>query len=95
MLQEFNPPPRTIDDVPGQVGSLLGRPCLVFPTGATGVPANEGFFGDLSGYSIYLRENLRAEVSRDSDFLTDQVALRVSRRMDGAISQANRMLRFT
>ena len=67
---------------------------LVFPTGATGVPADEGFFGDLSGYSIYDRESFRAESSRDSDFATDQVALRVSRRLDGAISQASRMLRF-
>ena len=94
MLQEFNPPPRTIDDVGGQVSSLLGRPVLVFETGATGIPADEGFFGDLSGYSIYLRENLRAEVSRESDFDTDQAALRVSRRIDGVISQAGRMLRF-
>jgi HK97 family phage major capsid protein len=65
------------------------------PTGATGVPANEGFFGELSGYSIYLREDLRAESSSDVDFDTDQVALRVSRRIDGVISQSGRMLRFT
>ena len=67
---------------------------LVFPTGAGGVPADEGFFGDLTGYTIYLREGLRAEVSNDSNFGTDQVALRVSRRIDGVISQAGRMLRF-
>ena len=94
MLQEFNPPPRTIDDVGGQVSSLLGRPVLVFPTGATGVPANEGFFGDLTGYSIYMRENLRVERSDAAYFETDQVGLRVSRRMDGVISQSARMLRF-
>ena len=73
---------------------LLGRPVLVFPTGATGVPANEGFFGDVTGYSLYVREDFRAESSRDSAFDTDQVALRVSRRIDGIISQAGRMLRF-
>ena len=44
MLQEFNPAPRAIDDVGGQVGELIGRPVLVFPTGATGVPADEAFF---------------------------------------------------
>ena len=94
MLTEFGPPPNAIDDVPGQTGTLLGRPVLVFPTGATGITADEGIFADLSGYSIYDRENFRAESSRESDFDTDQVALRVSRRLDGIISQASRMLRF-
>jgi HK97 family phage major capsid protein len=75
-------------------GSLLGNRLVVFPAGATGVPVNESVFGDLSGYTVYVRENLRAEVSRDSDFDTDQVALRVSRREDGILSQSGRMLRF-
>jgi hypothetical protein len=35
------------------------------------VPVNEAVFGDLSGYSVYIRENLRAESSRESDFDTD------------------------
>jgi HK97 family phage major capsid protein len=73
---------------------MLGSRLIVFPTGATGVPANEAVFGDLSGYSVYIRENLRAESSGDSDFDTDQVALRVSRREDGILSQSARMLRF-
>jgi len=94
MLQEFNSAPRVIDDVGGQVGTLLGRPVLVFPTGATGVPANEGFFGDLSGYTIYLREELRSELSTDASFKTDMVSVKVARRIDGILSQTGRMLRF-
>jgi hypothetical protein len=35
------------------------------------------------------------ESSRDSDFGTDQVALRMSRREDGILSQSARMLRFS
>jgi HK97 family phage major capsid protein len=89
---EFNPPPTVLDDVGGQTGVLLGRPVLVFATGR--VPANEGFFGDLSGYTVYVRENFRAEVSMDSAFATDQVALRVSRREQGIVSQAGRMVVF-
>ena len=58
------------------------------------MPADEAVFGDLTGYTIYVRENLRAEVSRESDFDTDQIALRVSRREDGILSQSARMLRF-
>ena len=94
MLQEFDAAPRTIDDVDGQVGTLLGRPVLVFPTGATGVPANEGFFGDLSGYTVYIREELRSEMSTDVSFKTDMVTVKISRRMDGILSQSGRMLRF-
>jgi hypothetical protein len=54
--------------------------------------------GDVGEYSpaslqtVYIRENLRAESSRDSDFDTDQVALRVSRREDGILTQSGRML---
>jgi HK97 family phage major capsid protein len=89
-FQEWNPPPRGQD----AAGQLLGNRLLVFPAGATGVPVNEAAFGDLSGYSVYIRENLRAESSRQSDFDTDQVALRVSRREDGILTQSGRMLRF-
>jgi HK97 family phage major capsid protein len=89
-MAEFNPAPRPLDGV----GQMLGSRLIVFPTGATGVPANEAVFGDLSGYSVYIRENLRAESSRESDFDTDQVALRVSRREDGILTQSGRMLRF-
>jgi HK97 family phage major capsid protein len=89
-MQEFNPAPLAQD----RFGQLLGSRLLVFPTGATGVPVNEAAFGDLSGYTIYVRENLRAESSGDSDFGTDQVALRLSRRMDGILTQSGRMLRF-
>ena len=35
-----------------------------------------------------------AENSRESDFDTDQVALRVSRREDGILTRSGRMLRF-
>jgi len=94
MLQEFNSAPRAIDDVGGQVGTLLGRPVLVFPTGATGVPANEGFFGDISGMSLYIRDELRVETSIDSDFDTDLIAVKVARRLDGIQSAGSRMLRF-
>jgi HK97 family phage major capsid protein len=73
---------------------MLGSRLIVFPAGATGVPVNEAIFGDLSGYTVYIRENLRAESSRESDFDTDQVALRVSRREDGILTQSARMLRF-
>ena len=66
----------------------------MFPAGASGVPVNEAVFGDLSGYTVYVRENLRAESSGDSAFDTDQVALRVSRREDGILTQSARMLRF-
>lgn len=94
LLQEFNPAPRAIDDVEGQVGTLIGRPVLVFPTGTGGVPADEGFLGDLSGFTLYVREQLRAEVSAHSDFDTDQVALKVARREQGIVSQAGRMQLF-
>ena len=87
-MQEFNAAPVAQD----RFGQLLGNRLVVFPTGS--VPANEAVFADLSGYSVYIRENLRAESSRESDFDTDQVALRVSRREDGIISQTARMLRF-
>ena len=89
-MQEFNSAP-VAQDV---FGSLLGNRLVVFPTGATGVPANEAVFGDLGGYTIFVRENLRAESTRESDFDTDQVALRVSRREDGILSQAARMVRY-
>ncbi|MCH7644341.1 MAG: phage major capsid protein [Myxococcales bacterium] len=89
-MQEFNAEPVAQD----RFGSLLGNRLVVFPVGSSGVPANEAVFADLSGYSVYIRENLRAESSRESDFQTDQVALRVSRREDGIISQTARMLRF-
>jgi hypothetical protein len=36
----------------------------------------------------------RTEASRESDFDADQVALRVSRRIDGILTQSARMLRF-
>jgi len=49
---------------------------------------------DLTGYTVYIRENLRGASSRESDFDTDQVALRVSRREDGILTQSVRMLRF-
>ena len=88
-MQEFNAPPIPVDS-----GTLLGSRVLVFPTGSAGVPADEAVFGDLSGYSIYVREAMRAEVSRESDFDTDQIALRVSRRVDGILTQSARMLRF-
>ncbi len=55
---------------------------------------DEAVFGDLSGYTVYVRENFRAESSQDSNFATDQVALRVSRREDGILTQTGRMLRF-
>jgi HK97 family phage major capsid protein len=89
-MAEFNSAPRPLDGV----GQMLGSRLIVFPAGATGVPVNEAVFGDLSGYSVYIRENLRAETSGDSAFDTDQVALRVSRREDGILSQSARMLRF-
>jgi HK97 family phage major capsid protein len=91
---EFNPPANILDDVDGATGTLLGRPVLVFPTGATGWTADKGFFGDLTGYTLYEREWLRAEVSGHSAFRTDQVALRVSRREQGVVSQAGRMVLF-
>jgi len=94
LFSEFNALPRPMDDIEGGVGTLLGRPCLVFPTGATGITADEAIFGDLSGYTLYVRDAFRAESSRQSDFDTDQSALRVSRREDGILSQAARMLRF-
>ncbi|MFV1978703.1 MAG: hypothetical protein ACC649_05080 [Myxococcota bacterium] len=47
-----------------------------------------------AGYAIYIRENLRAESSSESAFDTDQVALRVSRREDGILTQAGRKLHF-
>ncbi len=94
LFTEFAPPPTALDDVPGQTGVLIGRPVVVFPTGSTGVPANEGLFGDLSGFTLYIRENFRAEVSRDSAFRTDQIALRVSRREQGIVTQAGRMVLF-
>ena len=38
-FQEFDPaPPRVMRDIGGQVGSIPGRPVLVFPTGAMGAP---------------------------------------------------------
>lgn len=89
-MQEFNAAPVAQD----RFGSLLGNRLIVFPTGATGVPANEAVFGDLSGYSLYVRDGLRAETSNDSDFSTGQVAIRVSRRVDGILTQSARMLRF-
>jgi hypothetical protein len=55
----------------------------VFPAGTTGVPVNEAVFGDLSGYTVCVREGLRAESSGESAFDTDQVALRLSRREGG------------
>jgi hypothetical protein len=64
------------------------------PAGAAGVPINEAVFGDLSGYSVDVREGLRAESSGESAFDTDQVVLRVSRREDGILTQSARMLRF-
>lgn len=91
---EFNPTPTALDDVPGQTGVLMGRPCLVFPTGTGGVPADEAVFGDLTGYTLYLREQLRAEASRDSDFGTDQTALRVLRRIAGIVTQGDRIQHF-
>ena len=94
MFVPFDPPPIAIDDVTGQMGKLLGRPCLVYPVGASGVPANQAAFGDFSGLVTYVREDLRAETSRDSHFSTDVTALRVSRRIDMIISQGVRMLRF-
>jgi hypothetical protein len=36
----------------------------------------------------------RTKASRESDFDNDQVALRVSRREDGILTQSARMLRF-
>ncbi len=89
-MQEFNAAPQAQD----RVGQLLGNRLLVFPAGASGVPVNEAVFGDLTGYTIDIRENLRADSSGDSDFTTDQVALRVSRRLDGILTQSARMLRF-
>ncbi len=89
-FQEFNSPPLAQDIV----GQLLGVRLVVFPAGASGVPVNEAVFGDLSGYTVFIRENLRAETSRDADFATDQVTLKVIRREDGILSQSARMLRF-
>jgi HK97 family phage major capsid protein len=94
VFTEFNATPTAIDDVEGQTGVLIGRPVLVFATGTGGVPANEGFFGDLSGYALAVREQLRAEVSADSSFLTDQIALKVARREQGIVTQAGRMIHF-
>jgi HK97 family phage major capsid protein len=91
---EFNPPPTVLDDVGGQTGVLLGRPVLVFPAGTGGVPANEALFGDLSGYTLYVREPLRVESTSQQDFDTDQVAVKVARRVDGVVSQAGRMVLF-
>jgi HK97 family phage major capsid protein len=65
---------------------------LVFPTGT--VPANEGIFGDLSGYTLYVRDPFRVDTSEHVGFVTDQVAIRVSRRVDGVLSQAGRMVLF-
>ena len=67
---------------------------LVFPNGAGGVPNDEGFFGDLSGYSVFIREDFRAEISTQSDFANDLVALKVSRREQGIVSQAGRMVLY-
>ena len=89
-MQEFNAAPVA----QGVFGQLLGNRLVVFPAGAQGVPVNEAVFCDLSGFTVYVRENLRAENSRDSDFDTDQIALRVSRREDGILTQSARMLRF-
>ena len=89
-LQEFNAAPIGQD----RFGQLLGNRLIVFPAGASGVPVNEAVFGDLSGYTVFVRSQLRAETSRDSDFATDQVALKVVRREDGILSQTARMLRF-
>lgn len=73
---------------------LLGRPCLVFPTGTSGVTADKGLFGDLTGYTVYVREPIRVESSAQSDFATDQVALKVARRVQGIVTQAGRMVLF-
>jgi HK97 family phage major capsid protein len=92
LFTEFNPTPTAIDDLPGQTGVLMGRPVLVYPTGT--VPADEGFFGDLSGYTMYIREPFRAETTSQGDFDTDQVALKVARRVQGIVTQAGRMVLF-
>ncbi len=86
-MQEFNAAPMGQD----KFGTLLGSRLVVFDSG---VPVNEAVYGDLSGYSLYVRDALRAETSQDSDFATDQIAIRVSRRVDGILTQSARMLRF-
>ncbi len=97
---EFNTPAQPVDTtvgdqgVTGAVGSLLGRPVLVFPVGATFVPSDNAILGDLSGMSFWQQGGLRADVSRDSDFATDQIALRVSERIDTVITQGARMTLF-
>jgi HK97 family phage major capsid protein len=88
---EFNPAPLAIDNGPGQVGTLIGRPAMVF---ANSLVTNQAIFGDLSGYTILLREPIRVETSLHSDFQTDQVALKVARRVDGVLTQGARMIRF-
>lgn len=58
------------------------------------IAVNEAVFGDLSGYTGYMRENFRSEPTGNQDFDNDLVALKVSRREDGILTQSGRMLRF-
>lgn len=84
-------PSATIDEGDPGASRLFGRPVIVH----SDVVANECYFGDLSrALTIYLRQGLVAEASRDAEFSLDNTLFRFGMRWDVAIVEANQIHRY-
>lgn len=72
----------------GAPATLLGRPVFVDPAlPALGSASKSVYLGDFSRFYVY-RTGLRIDVSREFAYDTDQIALRVIERLDGALIDA-------
>jgi len=92
IMLPFSDAPNIVGGAEGGFGLLLGKPVLVFPTAL--VPADTGMVGDFQAYTVVSRSELRVVVDTNAFFATDQMGLHVSRRVDGIMSQATRIIKF-
>jgi HK97 family phage major capsid protein len=81
----------TIDEGNPVGSSLFGRPVIV----SSDVAANTAYLGDLSrALTLYLRQGIVAESSRDAEFSLDNVLFRFGMRWDVAIVEPNQINRY-
>ncbi len=92
-LGSGNAPAAAGDSAQGSgIPNVMQRPLYRLPI--ADVPADTCFFGDLSGYTLGIRGGFVAESSREELFSTDRTSFRFYQRMDGTLTQSERIAHF-